>query len=295
MGLNTEAASQRRRGAADPPRDHGLRPWLCAVGVALVIVSLVPPVATLARRYLYAESFQFSMFAMVCPALIVLGAPWRLLRLSGRREAVRRGDEAPQPGETGAPARLADRPAASGDRRPSLLSGAVVLVGFIVVTLAWRLPPALDALARFPGLVAAEAVTLLAVGGGLWLKLVRSPPLAFRLPGVQRAVAAALAMWSVWIVAYALGFSSRPLVHAYAGGGLGAMADQQIAVGLVWGVAAVCFVPVIFAGGLSWLKHGADIGEEFGQAFPSAGVPAGVRGWGRPRRRHGDPPGQAGQ
>jgi cytochrome c oxidase assembly factor CtaG len=294
MGLNTEAASQRRR-EADPPRDHGLRPWLCAVGAALVIVSLVPPVATLARRYLYAESFQFSMFAMICPALIVLGAPWRLLRLSGKREAVRRGDEGAQPGETGAPARLADRSAASGDRRLSLLPGAIFLAGFIVVTLAWRLPPVLDALARFPGLVAAEAVTLLATGGGLWLRLVRSPPLAFRLPGVQRAAVAALAMWSVWIVAYALGFSSRPLVHAYAGGGLGAMADQEIAVGLVWGVAAVCFVPVIFAGGLSWLKDGADIGEEFSQAFPAAGVPPGVRGWGRVRRRHGGPPGEAGQ
>jgi cytochrome c oxidase assembly factor CtaG len=177
-----------------------------------------------------------------------------------------------------------------------LLRGAVFLAAFVVVTLAWRLPPVLDAVARFPGLIAAEAVTLLAVGAGLWLQLVRSPPLAFRLPAPARAAVAALAMWSTWIVAYALGFSSSPVVHAYAGGsGLGAVADQEIAVGIVWGVAAVCFVPVIFGALFSWLKDSADIGEEFSQVFSAAGVPAGVKGWDRPRRRRGGPPAETGQ
>jgi cytochrome c oxidase assembly factor CtaG len=159
---------------------------------------------------------------------------------------------------------------------------------FTGVSLAWRVPPALDALARHPGLVAAQAITLLAAGIGLWLWLVRSPPLAPRLCGAQRAAIAALAMWSMWIAAYALGFSSRPLVHAYAGGGgPGVVADQEIAVGLVWAVAGVCFVPVIFAGVISWLRDGGDVGEEFRQAFPDASTRAGVRGWQRPPRGPG--------
>jgi hypothetical protein len=95
-------------------------------------------------------------------------------------------------------------------------------------------------------------------------------------------------MWSTWIAAYALGFSSQPLVHAYAGdSGLGIVADQEIAVFLVWGVAGVCFVPVIFAGLFSWLKDSDDIGKELRQAFPDASARVGVRGWQRPPRGPG--------
>ncbi len=116
----------------------------------------------------------------------------------------------------------------------------------------------------------------------------RSPPLASRLPGPQRAAIAAAAMWSTWIAAYALGFSSHPVVHAYAGGsGVGIVADQEIAVGLVWGVAGACFVPVILTAVLSWLKDGGGIDEEFRRAFPEASPRAGVRGWDRPPRRGG--------
>jgi cytochrome c oxidase assembly factor CtaG len=229
-------------------------------GAVLVIASLVPPLSTLARRYLFVESLQFSLFAMVCPALIVLGAPRRLL----------------------------DRLAATQDRGSPFLRGLVFLVVFIGVSLAWRVPPVLDALARHPGLVAAEVITLLAAGIGLWLWLVRPAPLASRLSGAQRAVIAALAMWSTWIAAYAFGFSTQPLVHAYAGGsGPGIVADQEIAVFLVWGVAGVCFIPVIFAGLLSWLRDSGDIGEEFSRAYPDASVRVGVRGWPRPPRGPG--------
>ncbi|HEY3952812.1 MAG TPA: cytochrome c oxidase assembly protein [Streptosporangiaceae bacterium] len=150
------------------------------------------------------------------------------------------------------------------------------------VNVAWRLPPALDALARLPGLAAAEAMTLLAAGAGLWLEIVRSPPLAPRLSLPQRAAFAAVGMWSVWITAYALGFSGRPEVPAYAGGAVGA---QEVAVGLVWGLAGVCFLPVIFAAVVSWLA-GGDLDDELRHEFP--GARAGVRGWDRPPHRRGE-------
>ena len=59
------------------------RRWLAALGLVLVLACLLRPLSVLARRYVFAESIQFSAFAMAGPALIVLGAPWRLLRLSG--------------------------------------------------------------------------------------------------------------------------------------------------------------------------------------------------------------------
>ena len=70
----------------NPPRWRAVaRPALAGLapaGLALMAVAMVPPVETLARQYLFVESVQFCLLSMAGPALIVLGAPWRLLRLS---------------------------------------------------------------------------------------------------------------------------------------------------------------------------------------------------------------------
>jgi cytochrome c oxidase assembly factor CtaG len=249
----------RAGGGTGGRRAPGASLLLLVAGAVLVVVSLLPPVSTLARRYIIAETAQFAMLAMVGPALIVLGAPWRPLRLS----------------------RWAGRLAAGRDRGPSFRRAAVFPAAFAGLTVLWRLPPVLDALSRFPWLVAAEAVTLLAAGIALWLELVPSPPLLPRLSLPQRAAFGAVGMWSVWIVGYALGFSSRPDAAAYAGGGVAA---QEAAVGLVWGVASACFLPVIFATVFAWLA-GGDVDDELRRELP--GSRAVVRGWDRPPHRRG--------
>src|SRR6516164_1691734 len=129
----------RQQQAARPAAARG-RPWLAAAGAALIVAALA--VTGLARRYVVAESAQFVVFAMVAPALIVLGAPWRLLRLS-------------------APL---DRLAAARRRHTSFVRAGAVLVVFIAVTVAWRVPPAMDALASHPVLVVPELITLLTAG-----------------------------------------------------------------------------------------------------------------------------------
>lgn len=250
------------------------RRWLAAAGVVAVVACLVPPVATLARRYVYAESVQFVLFAMAAPGLIVLGAPWRLLRLSGAGSA----------GGTGPAGRLA----ATRQQHRSFPRAAGYLLIFMAVCLVWRLPPVMDALAHHPSLVAAELVTLLPAGLGLWLELVPSAPLAPRLPNPQRAAIAALAMWSTWAVAYALGFANHGVFHGYdaAGSGLSAVADQQITVGLVWAVSAACFVPVVFVTMLRWLAGNENPDEELQRLPRDARQQPVVRGWERrPRGR----------
>jgi len=240
---------------------HG-RPWLAAAGAALLVAGLA--IEGLARRYVIAESAQFVVFAMVAPALLVLGAPWRLLRLYAPLE----------------------RLAAARRRRTSFVRAGGFLVVFIAVTVAWRLPPVMDALASHPMLVVAELITLLAAGTCLWLELVSSPPLSPRLPNPHRAAVAALAMWSIWAVAYALGLSSHPVFHGYdpAGGGLSAVADQQITVALVWAVSAFCFVPVVFVTLLTWLSAGDNPDEELQRLARDERQHPVVRGWGRPAR-----------
>jgi cytochrome c oxidase assembly factor CtaG len=263
----------RQQPAARPAAARG-RPWLAAAGVALVGAAL--GVTGLARRYIAVESAQFVVFAMAAPALIVLGAPWRLLRLSRPAE--------PEPGPPGtAPF---DRLAAARREQTSFLHAAAFLAVFIAACVAWRLPPVVDALARHPALVAVELVTLLAAGIGLWLELANSLPLAPRLPRPHRAAIAALAMWSTWAAAYALGLANHAVFHGYDGPGssLSAVADQEITVALVWAVSACCFMPVVFVALLSWLSASDNPDEELQRlARDDRQLPV-VRGWGRPAR-----------
>ena len=238
------------------------RSWLAAAGAALLVAGLA--IESLARRYVVAESAQFVVLAMAAPALIVLGAPWRALRLSGP----------------------VDRLAAARRRQTSFARAGAFLAAFIAVTVAWRLPPVMDALASHPALVVAELITLMAAGTGLWLELVSSPPLSPRLPRPHRAAVAALAMWSTWAVAYVLGLSNHPVFHGYdpAGSVLSAVADQQITVALVWAVSAFCFVPVVFVALLTWLSASDNPDEELQRLARDERQHPVVRGWGRPAR-----------
>jgi cytochrome c oxidase assembly factor CtaG len=250
------------------------RPWPGLAAAAVVIVSLVPPAATYARQYVFAEALQFAVFAIAVPALVVLAAPWRLLRLSREHAA-----SSQEPAHTAGSFTTAQR-------RPPFVRAACFLALFAGVSIAWRLPGAVDALARDPGLTVLELVSLAAAGVALWLELVESPPFAPRLTHLQRAVFAALAMWITWILAYVLGFSHVVWFHAYtraAGQGLSAVADQQIATGTLWAVAAVCFLPVIFVSAMTWLADTEDPDAELRGAVRVARL-AGVKGWGRQSR-----------
>ena len=224
--------------------------WLAAAGGVLLVLSVLP-LETIVGRYLFAQSIQFCAFAMVIPALAVLGAPWT-------------------------------------PRQGRLAFGGAMAAGVVYVgaCLLWRLPPVLDALARHPVLQLPELMTLLLAGTVLWLQLVNSPTSAPRLTRPQRAAVAALAMWSTWVMAYLLGFANHAVIHAYdLSGSPGAVADQEIAAALTWAVAGACFIPVISVTLLGWLR------DSVAGAGPAEETPAGrsvpaVRGWGRaPRSR----------
>ena len=263
-------------------RFQRLRPWLALAGIMGVAAVLAPPVATLARHYVLAQAAQFAVLAVVAPALIVLGAPWR----AGRPRRSRTADPAGRaPGRS-----LADRAATARSHRPAGAMPWLVLVGFIAVALAWRLPVAVDALVRHPILTAAEAVTLLAAGCALWLELVESPPLLPRTSRPQRAAFAALPMWAIWASAYIMGFSGTDWFSALAhapGHGLGTIADQEIAAFLLWVIPGLCFVPVVYVALITWLRDGADSVDELRSGEgdqPGAGlpVPRPPRGWRQP-------------
>jgi cytochrome c oxidase assembly factor CtaG len=226
---------------------HGfgrLRPLLLLAAVALCLIMALPPVGSYARTDEVAQALQFVIFAAAAPALLVLGWPARLLRA---------GESAPRRGHwlRVAPA-LAGRPAARV---------SVALLPSLALVVLWRVPVVLAAVARDPALTALELVTLVAAGCALWAELARPRVVRDPLPGPLRASMAAVAMWSIWAISYITGMSTAGLAHAQA-----AVPDHQLAVGVMWAVPAVCYVPVVFAAMMTWL------GGREESAEPAAGL-----------------------
>lgn len=231
--------------------------WPGIAAVILITSTLVPPAAGYTRQYAFAQALQFVIFAVAGPALLVLAIP-RCAR----------------------PARL------PGDGRPGrpAARAAIRLIAFVAVAATWRLPDPVNALARDPALVAAEMITLLAVGTGIWAELAGPRPAPGRLPGPARAAMAAAAMWTIWVLAYLTGMSGTSFAAYHSGppGGLGAAADQQIAAAILWAVPAACFLPVLYVTVIAWLGGGtASAGNQrpAASAGTSGSSPRPPRGW----------------
>jgi cytochrome c oxidase assembly factor CtaG len=206
--------------------------WLAIVGAVLWGAALVPPLAPLARTSEVANALQFAVLALAVPALVVLGAPWRALGPIGRLAGAR-----------------AARAAPSG--------GALVLLVEVIAVVAWRTPAAVSAVGHHGGLVVVEAVTLLAAGTALWLQLVASAPMAPRTSASRRIVLAAIAMWTVWTVAYVTGMAHGQGYPGFAhrpGEGLSGVADKQLATAVLWVAAAAAYLPVVFVNLFAWLS-----------------------------------------
>jgi cytochrome c oxidase assembly factor CtaG len=233
-----------------------------------VVVIVVPPLSTAARRYEYDETIQFCLAAFAVPVLLIVGRPWG--HLAGQERGGRLWTALDRLGQ----ARL---------RHPELIRSLCFLAVQLTLLILWRTPAWMDALARHWWLVWVEVGSLAVAGTGLWLELVACPPLVPRLPRPWRAVVATLCMWAVWILAYVVGFSHVSWYRAYdhAGAGLSASADQEIATGLLW-LAAICsFAPVIFTDVMAWLKNTEDPDAEL-RRLVKAERRSGRYGWGPP-------------
>lgn len=208
-------------------------------GAALLVgVWLLAPQAE-THRSLWAETLQFALIAFGVAPLAVLAAPGTLLRTTPRRVL---------PG-----------PRRGGGWRPKgWMAGALAL--FLVATIAWRLPAAVDALAHVPALVALEVATL--VGGTwlFWVAVAASPARAPLDNRPARVVLAGAAAWSVWIFAYAVGFSGHPFYPSYRSGS-NPVTAQEWAVILLWVTSAIGILPTAFLNLTRWLAADRLVGE----------------------------------
>lgn len=199
--------------------------WASAVLLAL---AGLPPLAPTVASAVWGESLQFALLAFGAAPLAVLAAPAEpVAALWGGRP----------------------RPAA-----PVPATGGWWALGaFLVATVGWRVPAAVDAVAGDGSWVALEAVTLVAGTWWLWAALMGSPPRLPVAPPARRIVLSAFAAWSVWVFAYAVGFTAHAFYPAY-GAGVTPVSSQEWVVAILWVTSAAALLPVAFLGLVRWLS-----------------------------------------
>jgi putative membrane protein len=221
-----------------------------AAGLATIVVALASPLDGLADKLQWAHMLQHVLLLLVAPPLLALARPWnrmwRGLPLGLRRSVAREVTRGRW---------------SSHLRRAARVLGDPVLSWLVFsVTLAfWHVPFAYDATLRSSLVHALEHGLFFGTGLLFWTRVIDSPPWRSPLPDGARAVYVVSAMVAGWLLALVLAVSSSPLYTPYAAeasrpGGISALADQQLAAGVMWVPGSIPFTIAIIAIVYRWLE-----------------------------------------
>ncbi|HEX7525395.1 MAG TPA: cytochrome c oxidase assembly protein [Gaiellaceae bacterium] len=218
-------------------------------GLVTLALAVASPIDAYSDRLFWAHMTQHVLLTMVAPPLLLLGRPWpRMLKpfaASVRRPVARAVLVGPTLGPTRTAGRWVARPLPA-------------FVAFSAVLLGWHVPALYDLTLR-DGLVHdVEHLLFSATSLLLWVHLVPGATPRPQLSDGQRVAYGTGALLVSWVLAVVLGFASSPVYSAYASlasrpGGLSALADQQIAAGIMWVPASVPFLIAIFVAAYRWL------------------------------------------
>jgi putative membrane protein len=226
-----------------------LRDFCFYAGLVVLAIALSSPIDLLSGQLFWAHMLQHVLLLVVAAPLLVVARPWlrlwRVLPLGARRSLGRGLLQ----GERTAPLRWVAR--TLGRPAPSF-------VLFSGVLLAWHLPALFDATLRSATLHALEHTLFFATAVMFWKQVIDSPPLHASLGPPQRVAYVVGAMVVSWVLAVVLAVAPHPLYDFYAHeasrpGGISALADQQIAAGVMWVPGSITFVIVIFVYVHRWL------------------------------------------
>jgi cytochrome c oxidase assembly factor CtaG len=228
----------------------------------LWVVVLTPPVLALTGQYEFVQSTQFCLFAVVIPALLVVGGPWRWFNLTSNEPF-----SVDQDGQQVSPSRPRplDRWAQYRSTRKGYRRAVSLLLIFIGQSILWRSAPVVDALIRHPWFSIVESITLVVAGVFLWLELVESAPFRPTTARPYRIGVSAIAMWTVWVIAYLMAMAQNSWYAGFrhVSGRLFSLAvDQQVTTALMWFIMAAAFLPIIFSNLNRWLQSEEDPDEE---------------------------------
>src|SRR5579862_280069 len=214
-------------GGRGRPRDKRWRVVAFYSGVATIVIALDTPIDAYADRLFWVHMVQHVLLLTVAPPLLVLGRPWprmwQPLPVSVRRGAARVF-------VFGAP----------------LARPFVALVLMSATIALWHVPLFWDAALRNGYVHQLEHLTFVVTSILFWAPVLGTPPLRACLDGAVRCVYLVAALVPGWILSMVLAFSPNP-IYAYAQlghrpGGLSAIADQQLAAGVMWVPGSLVYV-----------------------------------------------------
>jgi len=215
-------------------------------GVLSVLLVLVPPFDGWADSSFALHMTQHVVLMTVAPPLLVLGRPWPRMWLAFPLRARRAAGRA-LAGSTWFQrvGRALRRPAVS----LALMSGSLAV---------WHVPALYDAAVAHESIHLFEHVCFVATSLLWWGSMLETPPVRARIDHLRRAMWFAAALLPSWVLAVVLGFASTPLYSAYAmlphrAGGLSALADQQVAAGVMWVPGSIAYAVAAILAFYQWL------------------------------------------
>jgi putative membrane protein len=224
------------------------------LGLITIVVALSGPIDINAAKLFWVHMVQHVLLLTVAAPLIVMGAPWmsiwRPLPLEFRRGAARQVTRAQWAAPLRAAARTLGRPLGAW-------------LAFNVNLIAWHIPVFYDLTLRRLAIHALEHVTFLLFGILLWSQAIESPPLRARLHADLRVYYMLATGGVSWLLSLVLAFAPSPLYPVYAHiadrpGGISALADQQLAGGVMLGPGSVSITLFVFIGLYRWLGSGSE-------------------------------------
>ncbi len=242
------------RRTPSPPRmrrRRRLRHACFYAGLAVLLIALASPLERLSEQLFWAHMLQHILLLVVAPPLIVVSRPWvrlwRALGLEARRSLAHGFTQ-------GRFQWLRRLGAGLGAPLPSF----VLFSGVMIV---WHVPALFDATLHSEILHALEHSLFFGCALMFWKQVIDSPPLRAPLSELWRIAYLVGAMVVMWALAVVLAFAPHPLYGAYAEqasrpGGISAIADQQIAAGIMWVPGSLPLLIVLFVYCNRWLSHG---------------------------------------
>lgn len=220
-------------------RDSVRRDACFYAGLLVIVAAIDSPVDRYADRLFWVHMVQHVLLTMVAPPLVLLGRPWprsvRVLPMSARRAIAR-----------------------SLHACRGLAAPVVAFVLFNGVLLAWHLPALFDLTLRNEAVHDLEHALFFITALLFWTHLAptsRRP----RLRPARRVAYGVGAILVSWVLAVVLAFASHPLYAHYTSlahrpGGLSALADQQLAAGIMWVPASIPFTIAVLVAAYDLLE-----------------------------------------
>ena len=233
---------RRLRPATGPDlRVRRLRAASFAASMAVFVVALVLLDGP-ADRGFWPHMIQHVLLLTVAAPLLVLSEPWsmlwRPLPLGFRRASA------------GWVAGRGSGRAVRSVVRPLVRPGPALVVA-IVTLYIWHLPAAYDLALRYQGIHDLEHLTMLLGAILFWEQVIDTAPLRPALDPIMRALYVSAMAVAGWVLAALIAYWPTPLYAHYIGvtdrpGGVSALADQQIAAGIMWGPGSLAYSVAVF-------------------------------------------------